>query len=168
MGTSGGIRTRNGGLQSPNGDIRRTLNDESHEIISKESSPGDNHKTGPNKSRTRPTSLPLCLGGRSGVAHGHDSHGEQRTIQSCLVVDSNGVRTVLCQQQGPHQHRHPTVLAENASRHTNITSNSIVPITPGCSPPAYDVAIEMQVPSQLVPESRRDSTASSTFTFRWN
>ncbi len=168
-GFAGGIRARGEGLQSPNGDVRHTTSftDETDVRTRKNSCSGDGQKTGPNKSRKRPTSLPLCLGNRMASVGDRGNDGEQRTVQSCLVVDSRGVRTVLCHQQGPHHHppapHAPSTTATIPEPQTASTHNDI-PVTPGCSPPAYEVAIEMQVPSQdsSSNEPRRGLRASSS------
>ena len=170
-GIAGGIRTRSDGLQSPNGDIRHEIpcNDECDVRTRKNSCSGDGHKPGPNESRKRPTSLPLCLGGRTTGVSDRGSDGEQRTVQSCLVVDSRGVRTVLCRQQGPHQHCPPPAAAPEPTAPTrNATSRTDVPVTPGCSPPAYEVAIEMQVPPHQPVNTRRDSTERPTSALNGN
>ncbi|XP_072031816.1 transmembrane protein 151B-like [Amphiura filiformis] len=149
-GITGGIRSSGAGIQSPNGDVRHTTSftDETDVRTRKNSCSGDGQKIGPNKSRKRPTSLPLCLGNRMLGSGDRGSDGEhQRTVQSCLVVDSKGVRTVLCHQQGPHHHP-PAARATAIPETPTAFSRANIPVTPGCSPPAYEVAIEMQVPSQ--------------------
>lgn len=151
-GTANGVA----GVESMNGDVRHTSNEDSDVRTRKNSCSNDGQKAATYKSRKRPTSLPLCLGNhilavsdRSGL-----DTDQQRGVQSCLVADSDGVRTVVCNIQGPHQH------TAGATAPSGPTHSTDVPVTPGCLPPAYEIAIEMQVPPQQPIVNQRSSQAA--------